>query len=331
MTGEQDMGFFSRGKEKKMVQKPVYVINGFLDSGKSSFFSYTIAQPYFQTSGTTLLIVCEEGEVEYEDRLLRQTNTVMEVFEDEEDLTPSAMMALEAKYRPERILIEYNGMWDFRKFRLPKAWRLEQQITVIDASTFSMYFTNMRSLLAEQLRGSELIMFNRCDGIDEKTLISYKRNVKAINQQADLIFEDAGGEIDMTTEEDLPYDIHKEPIVLEGMNYGIWYLDAMEHPDRYDGKEIEYTGMVMVPDSFPKGFFVPGRMAMTCCANDMTFLGYACRSGNQPIYPERTWVKVRARVSHEEFAEYGGRGIVLHAESVVQTAQPDEPVINFAG
>ena len=220
-----------------MVQRPVYVINGFLDSGKSSFFSYTIAQPYFQTSGTTLLIVCE-------------------------DLTPSAMMALEVKYRPERILIEYNGMWNYKNFRLPRAWRLEQQITVIDASTFSVYFTNMRSLLAEQLRGSELIMFNRCDGIDEKTLVSYKRNVKAINQQADLIFEDSNGEIDMTTEEDLPYDIHKEPIVLEDLNYGIWYLDAMEHPDRYDGKEIEYTGMVMVPDKFPKGYFVPGRMAM---------------------------------------------------------------------
>ena len=115
---------FGRGKEKKMVQKPVYVINGFLDSGKTSFFSYTIAQPYFQTSGTTLLIVCEEGEVEYSERLLRQTNTEIEVFENEEDLTPSAMMALEAKYRPERILIEYNGMWDFRKFRLPRAWRL---------------------------------------------------------------------------------------------------------------------------------------------------------------------------------------------------------------
>ena len=192
-----------------MVQRPVYVINGFLDSGKSSFFSYTIAQPYFQTSGTTLLIVCEEGEVEYGERLLRQTNTVMEVFENEEDLTPSAMMALETKYRPERILIEYNGMWNYKNFRLPRAWRLEQQITVIDASTFSVYFTNMRSLLAEQLRNSELIMFNRCDGIDEKTLISYKRNVKAINQQADLIFEDSNGEIDMTTEEDLPYDVHK--------------------------------------------------------------------------------------------------------------------------
>ena len=303
----------------------------FLDSGKSSFFSYTIAQPYFQTSGTTLLIVCEEGEVEYGERLLRQTNTVMEVFENEEDLTPSAMMALEVKYRPERILIEYNGMWNYKNFRLPRAWRLEQQITVIDASTFSVYFTNMRSLLAEQLRGSELIMFNRCDGIDEKTLVSYKRNVKAINQQADLIFEDSNGEIDMTTEEDLPYDIHKEPIVLEDLNYGIWYLDAMEHPDRYDGKEIEYTGMVMVPDKFPKGYFVPGRMAMTCCANDMSFLGYACKSEQGKSFPERTWVRVRARVSYESFSEYDGEGIVLYAESVEETRQPKEPVINFAG
>lgn len=325
------MGFFSRRKEKKMVQRPVYVINGFLDSGKSSFFSYTIAQPYFQTSGTTLLIVCEEGEVEYGERLLRQTNTVLEVFENEEDLTPSAMMALETKYRPERVLIEYNGMWNYKNFRLPKAWRLEQQITVIDASTFSVYFTNMRSLLAEQLRNSELIMFNRCDGIDEKTLISYKRNVKAINQQADLIFEDSNGEIDMTTEEDLPYDVHKEPIVLEDLNYGIWYLDAMEHPDRYDGKEIEYTGMVMIPDKFPKGYFVPGRMAMTCCANDMSFLGYACKSVQGKSFPERTWVRVRARVSYENFSEYEGEGIVLYAESVEETKQPKEPVINFAG
>lgn len=314
-----------------MEQKPVYVINGFLDSGKTSFIAYTIGQPYFQTSGRTLLIVCEEGEVEYPAALLRQTNTVMEVIEDEEGLTPSSMMALESKYRPERILIEYNGMWNYKNFRLPKAWRLEQQITCVDASTFSMYFTNMRSLLAEQLRNSELIMFNRCDGIDEQTLISYKRNVKAINQQADLIFEDENGEIDMTTEEDLPYDIHQTPIVLEGINYGIWYLDAMEHPDRYVGKEVEFTGLVMVPDQFPKGYFVPGRMAMTCCANDMSFLGYACKSGDAAKYPERTWVRIRARVAFEDFSEYEGRGIVLHADSVTKTRQPKDPVINFAG
>lgn len=311
-------------------QKPVYVINGFLESGKTSFFSYTIGQPYFQTEGTTLLIVCEEGEVEYGDRLLKQTHTVKEVIEDEDDFTPSHLMALEAKYRPERILIEYNGMWNFRNFKLPHAWRLEQQITTIDASTFQMYFTNMRSLLAEQLRGSELIMFNRCDGIDEKTLVSYKRNVKAINQQADLVFEDAEGEIDMTTEEDLPFDINQSPIVLEDLNYGIWYLDAMEHPDRYDGRKIEYTGLVMRPEGFAKNMCVPGRMAMTCCANDMSFLGYACKSDDAPKFPDRTWVRLTATVKKEYLDAYEGEGVVLYADSMKKTEAPKEPIVNFA-
>ena len=65
--------------------KPVFVINGFLESGKTEFIKYTLSQPYFQTKGTTLLIVCEEGIEEYEEELLKRTKTVMEIVEDEED------------------------------------------------------------------------------------------------------------------------------------------------------------------------------------------------------------------------------------------------------
>ena len=321
---------FLKGK-KEVEQKPVYVINGFLDSGKTSFIAYTIGQPYFQVKGSTLLIVCEEGESEYRKGLLEQTDTFIEKIEDLEDFTTAHLMELEKKHRPERILIEWNGMWDFREFKLPRAWRLEQQITTIDASTFNVFFTNMRSLAAEQLRNSELIMFNRCDDVDEKQLINFKRNVKAINQKADLVFEDSEGEIDMTTEEDLPFDIHQDPIPLEGLDYGIWYIDAMEHPDRYVGKNITYTGMVMRPNDFPAGYFVPVRMAMTCCANDMSFLGYACRFDGASSLTERQWVKVHATIKNEEFGPYGGPGIILEASSVETAKQPEEPVINFAG
>ena len=314
-----------------MEKKPVYVINGFLDSGKTSFIAYTLGQPYFQIEGTTLLIICEEGEDEYREDLLRQSNTVLEKIEDLEDFTTARLMELEKKHRPERVLIEWNGMWDFRQFKIPNAWRLEQQITTIDASMFNMYFTNMRSLVAEQLRNSELIMFNRCDDVDEKLLVNFKRNVKAINQKADLVFEDAEGEIDMTTEEDLPFDIHQDPIPLEGLDYGIWYIDAMEHPDRYVGKNVTYTGMVMRPKDFPGGYFVPGRMAMTCCANDMSFLGYACRYPEAAGLVERQWVRVTATIRKEEFGPYGGPGVILEATEVVPAEQPEEPVINFAG
>ena len=66
---------------------PVYMINGFLESGKTEFIKYTLAQPYFQTMGRTLLILCEEGEEEYEDVLLKRTRTTVELIEDEDDFT----------------------------------------------------------------------------------------------------------------------------------------------------------------------------------------------------------------------------------------------------
>ena len=123
---------------------PVYVINGFLDSGKTDFFRYTMQQSYFQTSGRTLLIVTEEGENEYEESLLKKTNTVMEVIDEEEDFTVWNLQKLAGKHKPVRILIEYNGMWDFKAFTLPRKWRLEQQITCINAATFSVYFMMSR-------------------------------------------------------------------------------------------------------------------------------------------------------------------------------------------
>lgn len=254
--------------------KPVYIINGFLESGKSEFITYTLEQPYFQIKGKTLIILCEEGEIEYEEELLKQSHSVIELIEDEEDFTPSNLIELEKKHKPERIVIEYNGMWNFKNMKLPWHWKVEQQITTIDASTFPMYFNNMKSLLAEMVRKSEMIIFNRCDGVED--LSTYKRNIKAINAKAEIIFEDSNGEVNEIMEDDLPYDLKQDTLVLDDYGYGIWYLDSLDHLERYIGKTIEFTAMVLKPEKFPKGYFVPGRMAMTCCADDMAFLGFAC-------------------------------------------------------
>lgn len=307
--------------------KPVYIINGFLESGKTEFINFTLDQPYFQISGKTLLLLCEEGEGEYDPYVLKRSKTVVEVIEKEEDLTVDKMVELEKKHRPERIIIEYNGMWKFRELRLPWHWRVEQQITTIDASTFPMYFNNMKSMVSDMLRKSDMIIFNRCDGIEDLNV--YKRNVKALNQTADIVFEDENGEIDEIMEEDLPYDLNDSPIVLDDKSYGIWYLDSLDHLDRYEGKTIQFIAMVMKPEGFPKGYFVPGRMAMTCCAEDMAFLGFACVYDNIDLYKERDWVKVTAVVKREYFADYEGEGPVLYAASVTKTKQPKEPVISF--
>jgi uncharacterized membrane protein YcgQ (UPF0703/DUF1980 family) len=307
---------------------PVYIINGFLDSGKTEFITYTLSQPYFQTRSTTLLIVCEEGENEYDEKLLKKSRTVMEIIEDEEDFTAQNLINLEKKYKPSRIIIEYNGMWNIKDMKFPWHWKMEQQITMINGATFSSYFTNMKSLVAEHIRKSELIIMNRCDGMEDK-LAGYKRNIMALNQSAEIIFEDAKGEMNVTLEEDLPYDLKEDPIILNDMGYGFWYLDALDNLPRYVGKTIEYTAMVLHPPKFPKGYFVPGRMAMTCCAEDMAFLGYACQYEDAEKLEQKTWIKVTAKVAAEYFEDYGKEGPVLHALKIEPAAKPKNEVISF--
>ena len=306
---------------------PVYFINGFLESGKTEFIKYTIGQPYFKSKGTTLLILCEEGELEYEEELLKRTRTVVEVIEDEEDFNAEYLMELEKKHKPERIIIEFNGMWNMKEMKLPIHWSIDQQITMIDASTFPMYYTNMKSMVAEMVRRSEMIIFNRCDGIKE--LSNYKRNVKAVNQQAEIIFEDSQGEIEEMLEEELPYDLNKPVIELDNEGYGIWYLDSLDHIERYVGKTVQFVGQVLKPGSFPSDYFVPGRLAMTCCADDMAFLGFACEYEGASELAQKSWVKVTATIANEYWPDYNGEGPVLHAVSVEKTKAPKEEIINF--
>ena len=307
--------------------KPVYIVNGFLESGKTEFINYTLNQPYFRIKGRTLLIVCEEGEEEYDDKLLKKSATDLVFIEEEGDFNSSSLIEMEKKYKPERIIIEYNGMWNYKNMKLPFHWAVEQKITIIDSSTFPMYFTNMISLLAEMLRKSEMIIFNRCDGVED--LSSYKRNVKAINQQADIIFEDSQGEVNQIFEDDLPYSLDDAVIELDNEGYGIWYLDSLDNLERYIGKTVQFTAMVLKPKDFPTGYFVPGRMAMTCCADDMAFLGFACEYEKCDGLKEKQWIKITARVEKEYFADYGGEGPVLKAVLVEQTKAPKEEVISF--
>lgn len=308
--------------------KPVYIINGFLESGKTEFISYTLAQPYFQIRGKTLLIVCEEGEIEYDPQVLKKSRTILEVIDEEEEFTPEKLIELEKEYKPERIVIEYNGMWNCKDMKLPWHWTVEQQITIVNGATFQNYFNNMKSLLAEQLRKSELIIFNRCDGLNEQ-LGNYKRNVKALNPQADIIFEDKDGEINQLLEEDLPFDLNAPVIELDNYGYGIWYLDSMDNLGRYLGKTVKFTAMVLKPKEFPKNNFVPGRMAMTCCADDMAFLGFACEYEKAEELANKSWVEVTAVVDKAYRPEYKGEGPFLRAVSVEPGKKPKKEVIDF--
>ena len=69
------------------IDVPIYLITGFLESGKTTFINFTVQQEYFQIEEPTLLITCEEGEEEYDEKLLLKHNTLLETIEEPEDFT----------------------------------------------------------------------------------------------------------------------------------------------------------------------------------------------------------------------------------------------------
>ena len=308
--------------------KNVFVINGFLEAGKTEFIRFTITQPYFQTTNTTLLIMCDEGEVEIEEEILRKTHTVIEVIDNKEDLNSTTLLNLEKKHKPERIIIEYNGMWQMSDLKMPWHWKLAQQVTIINAATFNMYFANMRSLISDMVKRSELIIFNRCDGLN-KDLPTYKRNVMALNRNAEIVFEDSKGEINTTLDEELPFDVNAPVIELIDETYGIWFFDCLDNFDRYNGKTVKFLANVVKPDTLGKGLLVPGRSAMTCCADDIAFLGFICKTDEADKYKKGDWITVTADIKIEYWKDYNGEGPVLYAKSIEPAKAPREEVINL--
>ena len=189
-------------------KKQVYMIYGFLESGKTQFINFTLNQDYFYSDDTTLLIVCEEGEEEYDIEALKEKNVVVEVLDDFTDFNLTTLKELDKQYKPERILIEYNGTWSCKEIILPSNWEMQQQLITADGTTFETYFANMRVLFADMIRNSELLIMNRCDGLETQKLTGFKRSIKSINPAIEVVFEDAEGEIDLPVEdEDLPFDL----------------------------------------------------------------------------------------------------------------------------
>ena len=216
-------------------QIPIFLINGQLDSGKTRFISDTIAMGQFADAKNKLLIVCEEGEEEYSEKLLKDNGVDMVVVE-KEDFNIKTLNELDKKYDPWIVIVEYNGMWEptmIFETEKPKGWQIYQSITLFNAAQFGVQWANMKMILAETVKYADMVIFNRCKTSME--LGSYRRSMKALNSAIQIVFEDEKGDM-MSIAEQLPYDINADVIEIEDDDYGIWYMDVSERPEAYRNK-----------------------------------------------------------------------------------------------
>ena len=321
---------------KKELEIPVYLFMGFLESGKTTFIQDTLEEDYFNDGQRTLLFACEEGMEEYDEELLERTNTTVVYVEEEEDFNRDFLISKVLQYYPDRVIVEYNGMWSVERMLTQMddtPLLVFQTIVLMNGETFDVYMNNMRSLAVEMFKIAELVIINRCTADTPRA--TWRRSIKAVNRRVQVLFESDDDEMGEEDDADsLPFDVDGDEIHLEDEDYGIWFIDAMERPEVYNGKTMVMKARVFKSIRLPKGCFVPGRHAMTCCADDIQFIGYLChtnhaKSSTIKSLKNKMWITLTAEVKIEYNKEYGEEGPVLYAKRVEAAEPPEEELVYF--
>lgn len=307
---------------------PVYICTGFLNSGKTTFIQDTLLNQDWIEEGPTLLIRCEEGEEEYSEKYLDAHQLFMVDVEDMDDLDQTFFEKCEKIYHPVQVIIEFNGMWDLQEVMdadYPKHWEIQGVYSTVNGETLDMYLKNMRNILLNQLVESELIVVNRCTENTNRS--AFRRSMKMQNPIGQVLFEDVDGNIIPETEEDLPYDLKEKHIELEDLDYGIWFIDAYEHPERYVGKELSFLAQIMRPQNMPNNMIVAGRQIMTCCADDIQFGAYPAYLPGEARIEQKSWVRIKVRFEHKRVQKFGQKQPVLYVLDLKLAEKPEEEIV----
>lgn len=313
-----------------MVELPVYLFTGFLEAGKTKFIQETLEDKRFHKGERTLLILCEEGVEEYAPDQFCAPNVFLRTVEDEADFTAENLSAMQREVNPERILIEYNGMWmlDTLYSNMPEGWIVAQEFLFCDATTFLTYNANMRQLMVDKIKSAELVVLNRYRADMDR--MAMHKVIRGVSRRCDIAYEYADGKVEYDNIEDpLPFDIEAPVVNIEDRDYAIWYRDMSEETKKYNGKTVRFKGRCLVRKNVPKGSFIIGRHIMTCCVEDIQFAGIICNWDKADSIRDDEWVILTAKLENKFHRAYGRKGPVLTVLSVEETEKPEEAVATF--
>lgn len=309
---------------------PVYLFTGFVDAGKTKFIQETLEDKRFDTGERTLLIVCEEGEEEYEPDQFVSSKVIVRLAEDEQEFTEELLKQWEVDTGCERVLIEWNGMWmlDTLYSAMPERWVVYQEFMFADAQTFVMYNTNMRQLMFDKLKSCELVVLNRFDRSQD--VMPFHKIVRGVNRSCDIAYEDIRGKVEYDDIEDpLPFDKNAKIINIEDKDYAIWYRDLNEELKSYNGKTVHFKAQVARSDELPEDTIVVGRQMMNCCAADVQFAGLIAVKNTRGDLESSDWVDLVASIKVRKHPGYNRPGPVLTILQISKTEPAEEEVATF--
>lgn len=178
---------------------PITILSGFLGAGKTTLLNRLLTEYHDEQLA---LIVNEFGEVGIDDKLLLRTDEeIIEMNNGaiccvlKDDTTKTLLKLIENKDRQfDRVIIETTGLANpipiaraiLEKRALKDKFQLEAVVVMVDASNIldQLHATQEAK---EQIAAADIVVLNKIDLADERTIASAKMKIRSINPIAKLI------------------------------------------------------------------------------------------------------------------------------------------------
>ena len=313
-----------------MEKLPVYIFTGFLESGKTTIIQESLNDQNFNSGEKTLLLLCEEGEVEFDPNAFWGKNVTIHTIENESDLTEEYLTTLVKGKKIDRIIVEYNGMWLLQTLynAMPKNWGIYQNMMFCEANTFINYNNNMRQLVFDKVKDAEMVVLNRANEKTDKEELH--KLIKAISRRAQIVYDYPDGHVEYDDIEDpLPFDLDAPVIAIEDDDYALWYRDLSEEMQKYNGKSVKFKAIVARDAQLDKKSAIVGRHVMTCCVDDIQFSGMIAVFKTECKLKSKEWVTLKGTIKIESHKLYKNKGPILYVEGTDFAVKPSREVATF--
>ena len=310
-----------------MATIPVYLFTGFLEGGKTSIIQESMEDQRFNSGEKTLIIQCEDGEVELDPSRFWGQNVYLEKIEDAADLTIENLTAMGKKHKLDRVIIEYNGMWNLADLygNLPQGWAIYQEMLFADAGTFLSYNANMRQLMVDKLMNCEMVVLNRTPADVDKDTIH--KVIRATSRRAAITYDYPDGHVEYDEIVDpLPFDLEAPVVTIADGDYALFYRDLSEEMDKYNGKTVKFKGIMASDRSLGDKSVLAGRHVMTCCEADISYHPLVCIFSEPTTLKTGDWATLTGKIKVEKHKLYNGAGPVLYVEKT-EFATPAVPEV----
>ena len=259
------------------------LVYGLKGAGKTSYISDCIANDFFYKDGTTLILCLEKGKTIYDTEALRKRNAFVSYYHSTLDLGNFCAEQIR-KYQPDRIYVEMNSRYPSAREKFPDVMKVTSAVAWINWETLEWDFDLFRQRFGQMIPESQQVTFRGCPS--KEMLAPYSEEFRLLNHRASYLRQDPMGFHEKAFDLFVPYSLEEERITITEKNYLIFWLDAADHPEHYEGKRIcfkdplELRSSVENPSVNRKdqaaesNTWFAGRVVMTCCMADLQFMSF---------------------------------------------------------